>query len=365
MGSLVLHIGMTKTGSSALQNFLYANRRLLAESKIGFPLFTRQAAGPVAQINGCFVRRYASFVLHGEDPKAHIVDADQNWKALEECLATHDAVVLSDESLYAAPYWQCRGGLPMERYWSVLSDLLCKAGADDVTLIVYLRRQDGWLASWWRQKCKSGHTGESFSDFAAGPEARFCMDYAKALSLLEGAFAGRVRVLVRRYDRAAFEGGDIYHDFCAAAGIPWDEGYAVPKWDANSSITFDVAEALRTFEATAAPNAPLRKEVLLPLARKLSERHPDPPGTSPFDEDATRALMARYQEGNALLASKHFGGQPLFSEEYGGRPVWTPDERRIAKYRKRFERAMQSYDSNSLAYRAKRLFASLRAKAGR
>ena len=157
------------------------------------------------------------------------------------------------------------------------------------------------------------------------------------------------RIIVRRYDRGSFEGGDIHHDFCAACGIPWDEDYALPKGDRNTSLSFDVAEALRRCPVPL-PLRPYWWEEIVPLARELTGQNPDAPSTTPFDEEATRALMEPYLEGNKWISEKYFGGEPLFSDEYGGRPSWAPNQERIVEYRAIFERAIRKYNSHPVAY---------------
>ena len=41
----------------------------------------------------------------------------------------------------------------------------------------------------------------------------------------ESLFGNAARIVIRHYDRESFAGGDIYRDFCAACGIPWDGTY--------------------------------------------------------------------------------------------------------------------------------------------
>ena len=98
----------------------------------------------------------------------------------------------------------------------------------------------------------------------------------------------------------------------------------------------------------------LREDVLIPLARRLSTEHPDAPGTTPFDEEATCALMEPHLEGNRQISERYLDGEPLFSEEYEGRPVWVPNEERIAECRAAFEaaiayvKAIKAYDEGKM-----------------
>lgn len=369
MSELILHIGTTKTGTSSLQRFLFDNRERLAEEGVAYPVFSRQP-GPARNRNGIFLDRYCGALARSKDPGYFVNDSEENLELLAESLSGSEKVLLTDENFSYTPGQLVRGdGHAPRRYWQALADTVRDAGAATVTVVVYLRRQDDWIASRWRQNIRSGTTRATVGDYCKGAATRYCTDYSGLLAEVAGAFGEAARIVVRRYDRASFEGGDIYHDFCAAIDLPWDDGYPLPEREVNQSLAFDVAEALRPLAKAAPFRTTLRTDVLMPLAQKLSRQNPDPPGMTPFDEDETRSLMEPHLPGNERVSDRYLGGEPLFSDEYGGRPVWVPDGERIAEYRTAFERAIREHpaegEPGDRAGFARRLARRLRARFAR
>ena len=341
MGKLILHIGTPKTGTTSLQQFLFKNRERLAEHDVHYPIFAVHQKLKRNR-NGIFLNLYCSrrarrFLFRNTG------DERENLRRLSQSLSEHDRTLLTDEGFFT-PQGHILGHKQLcSRYWSTVAEVVRQAGAQDVTIVVYLRRQDDWAASQWRQQVKAGETDKLLEHFCDDPMVRCSMNYSAVLESVEAGFDGTARVVVRRYDRTTFEGGDIYHDFCAAADIPWDDRYFLPKKEGNVSLAFDAAEALRPLARMATPGTTPRVDMLIPLARQLSKQNPDPSGTTPFDEASTRLFMEPFLMGNAVVSEKYLDGEPLFSEEYGGRPVWKPNENRIAAYRMVFEEAIREH----------------------
>ena len=342
MSELILHIGTSKTGTTSLQKFFSVNRESFRKHGISYPSFTEQP-WPALVKNGVFLNRYCLALAKEEDPRLSLNEVDENLQTLAASLTSFQTTLISDENLFLAPSWLMDLGYRPESYWPTLADTLAEAGAQNITVIAYLRRQDEWAFSQWRQIVKTGWQKQSLDVFCDKSINRYAMDYENILRSAGAAFGGNAKIIVRRYDRSSFEGANIYFDFCTACGIPFEDSYEIPQSEVNTSLSFDVAEALRVFVDAAPPRTPLRQNILVPLARKLSKRNPDAPGITPFDEEATRKLMEPYLEGNKRISKKYLSGRALFSEEYGGRPVWVPNEDRIAEYRTAFEDAIQEY----------------------
>ena len=350
MAEVILHIGTTKTGTSALQRFLFENRGLLAAHDIVFPVFTKQ--GPISLVrNGLFLSRSCLAMAEGLPPHSRANDPAENLEQLRGALSGEDRVLLTDECFSQFPSMVPGTERSSERFWELLAASLFDAGADTATIVVYLRRQDDWTASQWRQGVRDGWGGLPLKSYCKNRGPRITMDYAGVLEAARKAFGDKGRIVVRRYDRSFFEGGDIFHDFCVACDIPWDEAYKLPERDMNTSLSFDVAEALRAFRDDAPAKTPLRLEVIQPLAYRLTRQNPDPAGMTPFDEEATRELMGPYLEGNRQISETYLDGAPLFSDEYGGRPVWVPDEERIAECRRVIRQTIREHGSPYLARR--------------
>ena len=263
MGELILHIGTTKTGTSSLQSFFFESRELLKEHGVYFPVFTRQTVTPYTR-NGLFLCRHCRNLAQGIDPSKDVDSLEKNLKQLSESLSSHDRVLLSEECFFLFSSRLLEDTQSTKAYWPIVARLLDEAGADEITIVTYLRRQDDWIASQWRQQVRKGYQDEALADYCNGRSLRLAASYANILAAADRAFDGAARIVARRYDRGPFEGGDIFRDFCAACGIPWDEDYVFPENEWNRSLSFDVAEALRTFKGEAPADTPLREANIRP-----------------------------------------------------------------------------------------------------
>ena len=213
-------------------------------------------------------------MANGRPPHSRVNDLEENLERLRAALSGEDEVLLTDECFSQFPSMVPGTERSSERFWELLAASLFDAGADTATIVVYLRRQDDWAASQWRQGVKEGWEDLPLKSYCKKRVPRITMDYAGILEAARKAFGDKGRIVVRRYDRSFFEGGDIFHDFCVACDIPWDEAYKLPERDMNTSLSFDVAEALRVFKDDAPAETPLRLDVIQPLAHRLARQNP-------------------------------------------------------------------------------------------
>ena len=159
---------------------------------------------------------------------------------------SHDTVILSDEVIWASV---TNGN---DEFWE---PLLAHADehAYDVRVIVYLRRQDAYLASDYNQHVKAadGRLGcISFRRFLRRAAARR-LDYHATLEKI-ASHIGRDHVTVRVYDRDALDArGGVFADFLAAAGLALDESFAMPDHDLNTvSLTPNLLAVKRAVNAS-------------------------------------------------------------------------------------------------------------------
>ena len=265
-------------------------------------------------------------------------DVEENMQRLTNAFITYDHVLLSEENLSVAPFWTSKQQVdnPAKRYWGTIAKTARRFSVTNTKIVLYIRQQDEWASSHWKRSVKIGRERRAFVEYAFNNLYDSLLHYYEFVNTVEQAFCGSCEVIVRLYDRSQFEGGDIFHDFCHAAGIPWDFEFYVSQKERNPSLSFDVAEALRSFHDVAPAKSPLRKERLIPLALSLSQTHPDPPRMTPFSKDANRLLLKTHEEGNKKLAKQFFGREELFPAVDEEHIVWEPNQERIAEYRELF-----------------------------
>ena len=214
MKELLLHVGMDKTGTTAVQSFLRKNRSLLKkESGLCFPQtgqWQDYSHHPFA---------FSVFGQHGYEAK--------NLKVLFKSLAKESRnakrVLLSSECLFKAP----------TRAEFILFRKLCEEHFSSIKVLVYLRPQDAWVESRYKHSVLSGD--EIPLDKLMG--AFFC-DYLPYIDRWADAF-GRENVQVRPFQREQFFGKDVYSDFMHALGLELHDRYRFPESNLNVALSLD------------------------------------------------------------------------------------------------------------------------------
>lgn len=192
---VTIHIGQPKTGTSAIQAALAANRRLLAERwKVFYPAVVEHFLGPDPQ-NHEFV-----FQRSGGGWRTVQEVCDFFAKACEAC-AAHDFrhIVVSWEAFFE------------EDWMDLLAESFARMGITP-EFLVYLRRQDAWLESAWKQWHNKVPGDRPISEFAASSPA----DWYSKLNLWSQRFP-KESFLVRPYEKQQLRGG-LIADFFISLG---------------------------------------------------------------------------------------------------------------------------------------------------
>lgn len=201
MARLVLHIGLEKTGTKALQGFLTRNRAALRLMGVRYP----RCEGPDGR--KWSYQRDLGVTLRAEATGASTTQwgpAAEVIAAYAEKAAEARLTVLSNEML-AAP-------LPQ-----IAQRLRPLAQQFDVAVVVYLRRQDEWALSAYRQAVLEAGRGEArrVQDWLDDPATRARLDYDWILRGWEEAF-GQDAMRVRLYPHHL----PLVSDFIQVAGLP-------------------------------------------------------------------------------------------------------------------------------------------------
>lgn len=326
LSEVILHIGTPKTGTTSLQRFLYINRHRLARKGFAFPVFkSREPRCDETQNGNLVVLHWRSLHLSNFSAPKHL---EKEVAFLKELGHKEDSkVILTEENLSIFP-----------EIWQDTRVLLKRCGFERMTVVMYVRRQDDFLFSLWKQGIQGGYIDASFEGLSSRPLYIMRSSYNHLAKSIQENMEPDDRMIIRRFDRSGFEGGDLYHDFCAAIQLPWDEGFKIPK-SLNISTTCDVTAAMAEINQGGFPqinnNGSINRyprEVLMEVAEDYSREHPDPKGTFPAIPEFRRKLLERFREGNEELARTYLEGAQLFdysvSDDY---PVWEPDEVRTAK----------------------------------
>jgi hypothetical protein len=306
---IFLHIGLEKTGTSSIQRFFRLNREALKKRSILYSL--------VAGNENHMALAAAAQDERKADDLRLIYELDSPEKIrkfrvrLSEDLAAEAARSRCSTLVFSGEHCSSRLTSPQEvetliRFLSAVSD--------DITVIVYLRRQDEFLCSTYSTDVKSGHTGPMR---VPGPELRKNRyDYDL---LLERwcSVVGREKLICKIYEAGRFPNSDVVPDFAKTVGISSIDNYQRPK-RINESLDVGTLEFLRLFN-TAVPR--FKNKKLNPsrgkIVQLLQRFSKGPRPTLPLME--VTEFMAGFRDSNARVAEKYFGGaqpdgDPLFGK---------------------------------------------------
>ncbi len=320
-----LHVGLPKTGSTALQRALAAAADTLREAGWLVPrtpgfgtmehrrlsLFARDAAAAAEP------REWAAFGAgFGDIESFRLWFSEAFYDEAANSGAT--ALILSDEGLTpAAPH-------EMARLKGLLASL-----ADTITIIIYLRRQDAYLLSEYSQQVKRGNTALAIDRWMNGAADRFCFDQKAVLDRWAAAF-GRENLRIRLFERGALVGGSVVSDFRACLGLSAALLPEAPNTSAaNVALDAPATAFMRRFNALyplMEPRAtPERHEALLNVTARGVGSDNDGTVLAPAPE-SLEAFQARWANGNAAVARAYLGRPDgvLYHEGVTGRQ-WVPD----------------------------------------
>jgi hypothetical protein len=199
--SCYVHIGIPRTGSTAIEKFLYENRQILLDRGILYPEVNLRGYG----------HHDLAYLLSGGYPEWAIPqprNLDDLATDLCHASAAHSGdILISSENFYLFP--------AIVR----LQELLTKTGASSgrrVVIIVYVRRQDEAQESWYSQTVKA--QGETCKIDESIDRWRYLWDYRARLAEWAAAF-GAANLVVRPYETTQFRGGSLITDFLACIGV--------------------------------------------------------------------------------------------------------------------------------------------------
>ena len=310
MKTLYLHIGTTKTATTSIQRFLEENKDVLQKYGYCFP----DSLHVYPRANK---RRNAHFLV------AKVWDADgsrnqskekeyfeEGLQQIRTAFGTYDHVILTDESIWHALSYSKK---------SLLQEL--KKEADEqkyqIKVIVYLRRQDLLIQSYWAQQVKE-YMNTCFSDYIVSKKAKyFKLDYDKRLEEMAAA-VGRENIIVRVYEKQQYYGGNIISDFLHLFDLEMTDEFKQSDHVVNASLEGACLEAKRLLNAN--PRFTTKLNFVVPMLTAIQQEKVGEGGYSTgryFSEEEHQAFLEKYREGNEKVARDYLGREDgvLFKDE--------------------------------------------------
>jgi hypothetical protein len=230
----VLHVGMGKTGTSSVQAFLRDNRQRLNELGCLYPQTPGRARHGHLSL---FVKTDAELESAPEWQRQKEADPARFRKTFRRRLFSEiessgvSRILLSDEVLFGSSDQTLRR---LGRFTGRI--------ADNLRLVVYLRRQDDHMVSRYQQGVKIGWVQRL--DEWAQEDMSELYDYDARLRRIERRLPP-ADFVVRRYESGSFVGGSLYQDFLNAAGIDARADEFEPVTNRNESLDAESVDFLR------------------------------------------------------------------------------------------------------------------------
>jgi hypothetical protein len=267
---VLLHAGIDKAGSTAIQSHLYANREWLAKKRVYLP-----ETG---------LTRYGHRKLFPPELAAG------PWKALSDELnlaarSGFDRAVLSFEGIATLPPGK------VDQLSHHLADF-------NPALLFYLRDQAAVLQSGYLQNLKAGPQTLTVDQLREDPrrlplESR---DYLRMLAPFRSTF-GDTNIFVRPFVGELLENGDVVDDFLSALQLLVDTDFERLSMRQNLSLDLPSARLLNALDQRGSQeNRDALVDDLLWIIRR------DGPGERWFlDREAVAMLREHYRSSNAQL----------------------------------------------------------------
>ena len=298
---LILHAGTGKAGSTSIQFFCRDNRARLAQHGILYPL----SAGRVRHEGLSMAIKSDEELANTptwhrrkhQDPQRFRRNFRRRLRAeIEESGVSR--VLLSDEEVF---------GLSEEALRR-LADLVGRL-FDRVRMIVYLRRQDEHMVSRYQQGVKIGWVAR-LEDFAR-EDMSDRYEYAARLRRHEQLVAP-AEITVRRFDRSAFAGGSLIHDFVESLGLTPGDWDLTAQPNRNQSLDAESVEFLRLLNLYRVEHEGAAVGLIdnRSIVKRLAPVSTGPTLTLP--EHALDRFMAQWEESNREVARRYLGEDELF-----------------------------------------------------
>lgn len=289
---LTLHIGIHRTGTTALQRALNAARPALAEQDVHYAYDTvnHNSLAEGLQRSEVHARRVvAQLIEEGLDSgKGHVVVSAENFASLRD----------------PGPLWD------LQRYF-------------DVQVLAYLRRQDRWLESWYNQAIRWPWNRDiarlNPNAFYRRVSRFHWLDY-RALHQRWSKVFGAEHVHFRRFESAR---ADLLEDFSDAVGIPRGVLGAPPP-GINASGSPRMTEALRHLDLMDRTEGE-RGRLVAAVRDAFATANWTGPAHA-FSEAQRRRILHRHRRSNDWVAQSVLHEEPpLFEGAWPGRDRALPD----------------------------------------
>lgn len=323
MSTVYLHVGMPKTGTTAIQCFLSDNADPLKKHGICFPDFSLRYYRVGYRRNAHFLALPYIDEEGNRDHNRLCADYEPVMEQIEALGKEYDKIILADEAL-----WRARGHQP--EFWKNFKADLKKRGLG-LCIIVYLRRQDTYMESLYRQKIKEYATKMDFHTYLEYLcNVKYPFDYASNLDMFSD-IVGKENLFVRVYEKEQYKGEEknIFSDFLDILGISLQDGFEIRQAARNISIDgtrLAIQKILNTLSDP--PNEITALAKGLRSIQNYGVHANDNLQTTLFGPGEAAEFLGKYAESNERVAREYLGrddGVLFYDTEIKALPQYSTD----------------------------------------
>ncbi|MDJ0576559.1 MAG: hypothetical protein QNJ65_15500 [Xenococcaceae cyanobacterium MO_234.B1] len=314
----LIHIGMEKTGTTTIQEFLHLNRDKLANQGVAYlrsPGLTNNRKLATYCMNNNKVDDQVKYLGILSDAKRNEWKAkfrqefDREIKNLDKKISS---VIISSEHFHSR--------LTAKDEVKNLLDIL-RSYFTDIKILVYLRRQDQVAVSHYSTKVKVGRTKSAVllpKDVSPNDP------YYNYYDLMErwASVFGKQNINIRIFDKSKFVNGDLLQDFIGATGLIESDNFDIPEKQ-NEKLSASVQHALilmNEFFPESINNIPvkfnnqLRNYVISELQQKYKGREKLPTRKEALE------FYGKFSDSNQRFADKYLSSENIFSNDFSMYP---------------------------------------------
>ena len=305
MTTVYLHIGLPKTGTTAIQNFLTANDAVLKSHGICFPDLGLRYAGIGWRRNAHFLIRAYKNEDGTKDRNRPCAEYDSTLDKIAQLDSNYEKIILTDEAI-----WRASQSRP--DFWARIREDFSKRNME-LRIIVYLRRQDEFVQSLYRQKVKSSSTCLPFADYLEVlQEINYPLDFLSYLNTLSDVF-GKENLIVRIYGDNQYRGKEhtLISDFLDIFGLSIADGFKNKKSVYNPSLDGTYLELRRILNAL--PVSPIKCGILRKSIGEILRSNPYVTKTDKntlFQEGKQAEFLEQFAQSNSQAAQEYHSATP-------------------------------------------------------
>lgn len=320
---IILHIGNYKTGTSALQNFLYKNRQKLMEYGIYYGNTWKVTNNHAGLALGILKEALEEYGLLNccSDLEELEENPDVTASKIRFIAESRGAktIIISHEGFFG-DLLQVSSGLdccPGRDNIDVVNKFVRKRLKElfpEAEVVCYLRRQDLYIESMYMEYCKVPWRGYEvpveFNRFMA--RQRLCLDYFREISGWKEAF--RENVFFKVYEKERLLNNDIIYDFlCCFAGLGIQD---INKLDGSNISESNVSLSRDALEHKLAYK--INEPVLNYLYKVYSGYYPDSVKYGFMQQYERESFIRQYSGGNKMLFGEEGFGSAVVPAAYPG-----------------------------------------------